>query len=59
MTHNKRQGVIIPPGKYSTIFVTSGVTLTLHLWVSPVELLTFSALFTSKAWTTAALACEL
>lgn len=32
--------------------------LTLHLRVSPVELLTLSALFTSKAWTTVALACE-
>lgn len=32
--------------------------LTLHLRVSPVELLALSALFTSKAWTAVALACE-
>lgn len=32
--------------------------LTLHPWVSPVELLTFSALSTSKARTAVALACE-
>lgn len=39
--------------------VTWLVTLTLHAWVSPVELLTLSALLTPETWTTVTLACEL
>lgn len=39
--------------------VTWLVTLTLYAWVSPVELLTLSALLAPETWTTVTLACEL